>query len=161
MEPVLQRDVLPGSLSAKLGNPVAVERVRLICRSLQDPTNTSVDDDDAKSDDMDIDVDGAPGKQAGSEPPTAANAVDEATEDWPMAGAATSNETEAAGCEHSMEASVETGMSSEGAAIPHARPAAGGSALQQRQKFMQRMQSRLAGLSMPPTHLPQVSTAAM
>ncbi|KAK9832914.1 hypothetical protein WJX74_001631 [Apatococcus lobatus] len=136
VEPVLQRNVVASSLSAKAGRPVAIERVRLICRCLQ----TNVDDP--------LDTE-APAEPAPVQP------ADEAAEPMQAAADGPAN-AESSGCSEPCKApGAADGSRDEdvvdGSDAVKAVPVgpAAGTSLQQRQKLMERMQHRLAGLTMP------------
>ena len=142
-EPVLQRDVVPSSLSAKAGRPVAIERVRLICRSLQTEGDQPMEADTPAAG---LSETAAPAHDGGQRagPLQACNGG--------LPAAATFDHEPASG--KVLEA-AEGGAVTEGARCGFAGMGVGGgpgaeTALQQRQKLMERMQQRLAGLSLPP-----------
>ena len=148
VEPVLQRDVAAGSLSAKVGQPVAVERVRLICRSLQTPPDEA-DDAIPKED---------PTGSATIEPPS----VQVATISSLPAVPASDTEQDPSSCKPCADQPSEKGDQTAGSVgdpgcevaegrveALHRKPCQVGGALLQRQRFMERMQRRLAGISLP------------
>lgn len=136
VEPVLQREVVASSLSVKAGRPVAIERVRLICRSLQ----TDMDDPRDAT---------APAKLAEALEPAAQPA--EKAEDVLQGAAA--GPASAGGSDPRKDPGHAQGTSSGGANKAGTGEAPGEptaeTGLQQRQKLMERMQRRLSGLTMP------------